>query len=144
MNAQIFDNDTGEILARTVTRFMTRYDYKPPVGEFHEGESETDTSLYQPLKEVVERCERAGMLRQLLDGANSMRFDSDKPVSDEVLDSVDFYTGDVFTDVNIGTEAFVSDYEASLEKLGTHVADVSEEAVQEPAEAVSDDGDENK
>lgn len=144
MNAQMFDSDTGEVLARTVTRFMTRYDYKPPEGEFHQGESETDTSLYQPLQEVVQRCERAGMLRQLLDGANSMKFDSEKPLSDEVLDSLEFYSGDVFTDVNVGTEAFINDYRASLEKSGIPIAETSEEAIQEQGEAVFDDVDENK
>lgn len=139
MNATMIDMETGEIVARVSTPFMTRYNYLPPVGEKAVGESMTDTSLYQPLKEVVERCERAGMLRQLLDGANSLRFDSDKELSDDVLDSVEFQTGDLLTDVNRGADAFLTAVDERLASSATPAPAVSSSAIDEQKNAVSDD-----
>lgn len=139
MNATMIDAETGEVLARVSTPFMTRYNYRPSEGEKTVGESLTDTSLYQPLKEVVERCERAGMLRQLLDGANSLRFDSDKEISDEVLDNVDFQTGDLFTDVNRCVDALLTAVDERLASSATPVPADSSEATDGQEKTVSDD-----
>lgn len=139
MNKALVNDDTGEIVARSVSFYPTMYSYLPPKGEIVEGESQTDTSLYQPLKEVVERCERAGMLRQLLDGANSMHFDSEKPIEDSVLDGMSFYTGDVFSDVNIGTDAFMDALQVSLDGSGTPLPDKSDAPTTAQEKAVSDD-----
>lgn len=139
MNATMIDAQTGEVLARVSTPFLTRYNYRSPEGEKTVGESMTDTSLYQPLKEVVERCERAGMLRQLLDGANNLRFDSEKELSDEVLDGVEFQTGDLFTDVNRGVDAFLTAVDEHLASSATPVPAVSPDAIGDQENAVGDD-----
>lgn len=139
MNATLIDAETGEVLAVVSTPFMTRYNYRPLEGERPVGESMTDTSLYQPLKEVVERCERAGMLRQLLDGANSLRFDSEKELSDEVLDNVEFQTGDLFTDVNRGVDAFLTAVDEHLASSATPVPAVLSDVSDGQEKAVSDD-----
>lgn len=139
MNATMIDADTGEIIARVSTPFMTRYNYRSPDGERTVGDSMTDVSLYQPLKEVVERCERAGMLRQLLDGANNLHFDSEKELSDEILDSVDFQTGDLLTDVNRGVDAFVAAAEEHFTSAATPVPAESSSATGVQKNAVSDD-----
>lgn len=139
MNATMIKVETGEVLARVSTPFMTRYQYRAPEGEMTVGESMTDTSLYQPLKEVVERCERAGMLRQLLDGANSLRYDSDKELADDVLDNVEFQTGDLLSDVNHGVDAILTTLDERSASSGTPAPAVSSDAIDGQENAVSDD-----
>lgn len=100
MNKTMVNSDTGEILAVTCTPFLTRYCNVGPTLVKPDPESCVDTTLYQPLSEVVERCERAGMLRELIGGAQGLKYDSKEEISDDVLDALVPTSGDLFQDVN--------------------------------------------
>lgn len=145
MNKSIVDKETGEILAVTRTPFLTRYcDVAPTLIE-PDSESCVDTTLYQPLNEVIERCERAGMLRELIGGAQGLQYDSKEEISDDVLDELIPASGDMFEDVN----QVMSFYDASVavskgrtkasEKLGDDLPEESSEAVSDQENAPADD-----
>lgn len=143
MNKDYIDGDTGEVLAVSSTRFPTIYN--PPVSydrEVVEGESETDTTLYEPLQSIVERCERAGMVRQLLANAQQLRFDSHSEISDEDLLKMVFTGGDMLEDINTTVEVALSDLLNAVEKgSATEVAKKSE-AAPEPFKQVLEASDE--
>lgn len=147
MTKDLVNSKTGEVLAVSVSRFPTIFN--PPqdyVHEVVEGESETDTSLYEPLQSVVERCERAGMVRQLLSSAQQLRYDSSSEISDEDLLKMVFTGGDLLEDVNTTVEIALNDLlEASDADSVTKVAKRAKEskASPEPSEAVLEPSDEN-
>lgn len=130
MNKDLIDGDTGEVLAVSSTRFPTIFN--PPVSydrEVVEGESETDTTLYEPLQSIVERCERAGMVRQLLANAQQLRFDSKSEISDEDLLKMVFTGGDMLEDINTTVEVALGDLLKAVENSpATRVAEKSEAA----------------
>lgn len=105
MNKDLIDASTGEFIAVSSTRFYTAYN--PPVeyaAEVPEGESCTDTSLYEPLQTVIERCERAQAMRSVLDGAMRQVYDSREEIADDVLDAMQFTSGDALADVNFSAQ----------------------------------------
>lgn len=144
MNKVLVNKDDGVILAVTSTKFLTSSSSVPPTLVKVEGESCVDTSLYQPLSEVVERCERAGMLRDLLGGAQGLQYDSKEEISDDVLDNLVPVSGDIFQDVNDVMAVFDASVGASnasteqLETSATPTAKKSSKATSEPENALDD------
>lgn len=133
----------GEVLAVSVSRFPTSFNPPEFVREVVEGESETDTTLYEPLQSIVERCERAGMVRQLLVGAQSMTYDSKIEIDDDDLARLVFTDGDMLNDINITVDNAMEELlAASKESSATKVAKKSKasvEALEEPTDGSSDD-----
>lgn len=140
-NKVLVNKDDGVILAVTSTKFLTSSSFVPPTLVEVEGESCVDTTLYQPLSEVVERCERAGMLRDLIGGAQGLQYDSKEEISDDVLDSLVPVSGDFFQDVNDVMAVFdaaqtvSSDFTEQSKDSATPVAEEASKATSEPENA---------
>lgn len=147
-NRDLIDKETGEIIAVTSTPFLTRYHNVPPTLVSVDPESCVDTTLYQPLNEVIERCERAGMLRELIGGAQGLQYDSKEEIPDDLLDVLTPTSGDFFQDVNDVMAVFDASVTASnasktaSEEKGSDVSENSLEAISEQENAVSVDVDE--
>lgn len=145
MNKSMVNSDTGEILAVTRTPFLTRYCDVPPTLIEPDPESCVDTTLYQPLNEVIERCERAGMLRELIGGAQGLQYDSKEEISDDVLDALMPVSGDLFEDVNDVMSAYDAFVAASngrtkaSEKSADDLPQESLEAISEQENEPADD-----
>lgn len=142
MNKDLISKD-GEVLAVSVSRFPTIFSPPRYEHEVVEGESETDTTLYEPLQSVVERCERAGMVRQLLAGAQSMSYDSKTEIDDDDLARMVFTDGDMLNDINITVDKAMEELlTASDNSSATKVAKKSKatvEALEESTEGSGDD-----
>lgn len=144
MNKFMIDKDDGVVLAVTSTKFLTQYDAVAPTLVKVQGESCVDTSLYQPLSEVVERCERAGMLRDLIGGAQGLHYDSKEEISDDVLDNLTPVSGDLFQDVNDVMAVYDASLAASnapteqLESSATPATKKSSKATSEPENVPED------
>lgn len=105
-----YDKLTGELIE---VRYATNACAIEPHREVARGERIVDDTLFEPVQKVIERCERAGTVRELVSGAVKANY-AIPPGAVIDIDS--------FPDVEFGTGDF-SDLQRQKDVLATVVAE---------------------
>lgn len=92
---QLVNKYTGEI---TKQIFATNSDVIEPIKEEPRGERIVDDTLFEPKEVMIDRCERAGLLKELYAKAmdtKSYDFPDGSKVADITIETMEFGTGDL-------------------------------------------------
>uniref|UniRef100_A0AAU8AUY7 Phage portal protein n=1 Tax=Dulem virus 96 TaxID=3145807 RepID=A0AAU8AUY7_9VIRU len=134
---QLVNKYTGEV---TKQIFATNSNLVEPVKEDPRGERIVDDTLFEPKEVMIDRCERAGLLKELYAKAmdtKSFDFPDGSKVADIAIEMMEFGTGDL-SDLQRQKDVLEALGDVPI-KTATPVAEqsteASEEAPKDPPEA---------
>lgn len=134
---KVFDRITGE---EKKVRYVSNSDLVEPHREISRGERIVDDTLFESVQSVVERCERSGLLRRLVEDATTKSKYAIPPgveVSVDIVDSIQFGTGDI-SDLQIQR-----DYLDTLEQAQRQVVPVQQAETAEVSPESSEDNEQS-
>ncbi len=126
---ETYDKLTGELVQ---VRYATNACAIEPHREKARGERIVDDTLFEPVKKVIERCERAGTVRELVAGSLKAQYaiPAGAEIDIESFPEIDFGTGD-FSDLQRQKDAL------AIEVPDQVVTPIPEQSV-EPTEVSKD------